>query len=370
MGHPWDEWQGQFLLSWAPEGQRHMRARITSLRVEGKQTMDMAMGFRLSKQMTAIADALALNLAEDLLAAFGRPKATTSGNDVPDQEAWEDEIPRFSGGIEGLDFWTFSKEWKEFAAQSGLPKADLLHILVTRPLEGTIKSVCQNMRTKREVFKQLNHFYGKPGDCGQDITIQERQLSKAFLRFGNKKQVMLIPTKYGTTRGYRFIIFSSAEEVSRRKSQPLSTDVSLLLSPLSSPARPVRIAPRQLVVWCAPRQDRDWRQSVVKPGAKPRRQSRARTSSTRTRQSVSSPGDGKRCSFSPGMGRRSQRGPMSQGSHPRTTQKTAARRGARCLLAIHRGRGVGKLKPLWPVTWGRTIDAATGCCICPPGSTR
>ena len=72
------------------------------------------------------------------------------------------KAPSFSGDHKGDDFYTFEKDWKEFAVQKHVSNAQLLRILLKESLSGPAQRTCRDMKTIDEVFVRLKRMYGNP----------------------------------------------------------------------------------------------------------------------------------------------------------------------------------------------------------------
>jgi hypothetical protein len=69
--------------------------------------------------------------------------------------------PKFSGRPgEGLDYYSFVKEWDEYSDSKVVSKSELVRLLTLKCLEGPAKVVCHDVSTVAEAMERLKTSYG------------------------------------------------------------------------------------------------------------------------------------------------------------------------------------------------------------------
>ena len=73
------------------------------------------------------------------------------------------KAPEFRGdSADKIDFYSFQKDWNEYAAAKNLSKHDELKVLLKTALQGPAKLACQEMKTIEDVWRFLKESYGDP----------------------------------------------------------------------------------------------------------------------------------------------------------------------------------------------------------------
>ena len=94
----------------------------------------------------------ALTSLQDLKESFG-PVKSAGNADVP--------IPKFNGKPgEGLDFYTFSKQWTQYCDARPNSKSEYLRILIYKSLEGPARTAAMGADNVKEVMDRLKVQYG------------------------------------------------------------------------------------------------------------------------------------------------------------------------------------------------------------------
>ena len=137
--------------------------QIASLKQDARRAIDEAATCGLDRQMTDVSTRLRTLMTEEqnIRATDLEAKATFGAVNLNGRE-YVMKAPTFSGDAKSTDFYTFTKEWREFSMQKHVTDTQLLRILLKESLSGAAQRTCKDMESEEEVFARLKTMYGNP----------------------------------------------------------------------------------------------------------------------------------------------------------------------------------------------------------------
>ena len=137
--------------------------QVASLKTDARRVIDEAAACGLESEMTTVSSRLrSLMTREQTLRNTDIEARNVYGATNTSGREYIIKAPSFSGDHKGDDFYTFEKDWKEFAVQKHVSNAQLLRILLKESLSGPAQRTCRDMKTIDEVFVRLKRMYGNP----------------------------------------------------------------------------------------------------------------------------------------------------------------------------------------------------------------
>ena len=137
--------------------------QVASLKEDARRAIDEAAACGLESEMTTVSTRLrSLTSIEQTLRNTDRRAKTVYGTTSLSGREFIIKAPTFSGELKGVDFYTFQRDWDEFAAQKHISDAQLLRILLKESLSGPAQRTCRDMETIAEAFARLKKMFGNP----------------------------------------------------------------------------------------------------------------------------------------------------------------------------------------------------------------